>query len=213
MAQTRLGAIKIFCNRAGIGIDYYLEQISNNLKWCTKCKTWVDRNNFQKDGSRYDGLQTRCNDCVRVKTKKDTKGKVSTFKGKHHSMESKEKIRNSQIGRESKLKGIPRSEKDRNKISISVMKVAKRGSENPNWKGGISSENKLLRSKYEYKEWRNKVFERDNYICQNCGYNAGGILEAHHIKPFKSYKESRCDVNNGITLCKYCHRKIHTKRR
>lgn len=62
----------------------------------------------------------------------------------------------------------------------------------------------------EYKEWRENVFERDNYTCQKCG-RVGGELNAHHIKPFKDYPKLRYEITNGITLCIECHRKEHKK--
>jgi hypothetical protein len=65
------------------------------------------------------------------------------------------------------------------------------------------------RSVFEYVEWRNLVFERDNYICQKCGQR-GGKLNAHHIKPFSKYPELIYDVSNGITLCLKCHKETDT---
>ena len=79
-----------------------------------------------------------------------------------------------------------------------------------NWKGGISSENHIIRNSDEARKWRKEVFERDKYICQNCK-KIGGILHAHHIKSFSEYKELRFDINNGITLCKVCHNNEHKK--
>ena len=67
------------------------------------------------------------------------------------------------------------------------------------------------RSCDEYKEWRAKVFERDGYKCQICG-QIGGTLNAHHIKPYKDYPDLRHDVNNGVTLCKTCHKKVHKEK-
>lgn len=69
---------------------------------------------------------------------------------------------------------------------------------------------KAERESREYKNWLKKVFERDGYICQNCG--KGGYLEAHHILGFKEHAQSRFDVSNGITLCRKCHFKAHGKR-
>lgn len=60
----------------------------------------------------------------------------------------------------------------------------------------------------EYSKWRKEVFIRDEYTCQNCKM-VGGELNAHHIKPFSDFPELRYDVNNGITLCKKCHKEIH----
>ena len=80
----------------------------------------------------------------------------------------------------------------------------KKGSGNYFWKGGINDDNDTLRHRREYKEWRNAVYERDNYTCQCCGAR-GGKLNAHHINQFSDYPEIRYDVNNGITMCDNCH--------
>lgn len=72
------------------------------------------------------------------------------------------------------------------------------------WRGGITNENKALRNRKEYKQWRNSVFKRDDYTCQVCGVR-GGKLQAHHIENFSSNKELRFNVNNGITMCFECH--------
>ena len=67
------------------------------------------------------------------------------------------------------------------------------------------------RNSQQYKNWRTSVFERDEYTCQRCN-QVGGELNAHHIKPYKKYKELRLDLDNGITLCKKCHIKIHKRK-
>jgi len=79
------------------------------------------------------------------------------------------------------------------------------------WKGGLTEINLLERNRKEAIEWRKSVFERDDYACQLCGDNKGHNLNAHHIKHWAKYKELRFDINNGITLCKNCHIKIHKK--
>lgn len=71
--------------------------------------------------------------------------------------------------------------------------------------------NKDHRKSKEYKDWRKQVFDRDLYTCKKCG-QIGGNLNAHHIKEFAKYPKLRYEVNNGITLCESCHKKIHKKK-
>lgn len=56
-------------------------------------------------------------------------------------------------------------------------------------------------------KWRQAVFERDNYTCQDCGKTED--LSTHHIKSYAEFPELRLDVSNGVTLCCYCHCKLH----
>lgn len=86
--------------------------------------------------------------------------------------------------------------------------VGKSKEQHWNWKGGISTENILLRQSGEYKTWRAAVFKRDDYTCTHCGTRHTNI-EAHHIKSFSEHIEDRFDVGNGITLCKKCHKELH----
>ena len=76
-----------------------------------------------------------------------------------------------------------------------------------NWKGGISPENHMLRNSAMYKIWRQAVFLRDNFTCQECN-SFGGYLNAHHIKSWSRFPELRFKINNGITYCKDCHIKL-----
>jgi hypothetical protein len=78
------------------------------------------------------------------------------------------------------------------------------GSNNPNYNGGISTENHIIRGSVEYKKWRMSVFYRDRFRCQVCG-TRGNDINAHHLKPFAIFLEDRFDINNGVTLCVECH--------
>ena len=78
----------------------------------------------------------------------------------------------------------------------------------PSWRGGTAKIDALYRTSKEYREWRLSVFERDKFCCCSCG-NIGGELNAHHILPFRKYLSLRLDINNGVTLCKDCHNKVH----
>ena len=88
-----------------------------------------------------------------------------------------------------------------------------KGQNNTNWKGGITSEYERIRKSLTYQEWRFSVYERDNFICKMCGFDEGGILNAHHIKRFCDYPELRFELSNGITLCEDCHKELHKGKR
>lgn len=68
-----------------------------------------------------------------------------------------------------------------------------------------------------YRQWRSKVFERDNWTCQTCWRKSSVgdsvYLEPHHIKGWAKFPELRYEVFNGITLCKDCHKEVHKKSR
>lgn len=85
----------------------------------------------------------------------------------------------------------------------------KTGNKNNNWKGGIHPENMIGRTTVKYNEWRISVFLRDERACKKCGSKKE--IQAHHIKPWSQFKNLRYDINNGITLCKKCHSKVHQK--
>ncbi|MBW2086663.1 MAG: HNH endonuclease [Deltaproteobacteria bacterium] len=103
------------------------------------------------------------------------------------------------------------SESHKKKISVNRIKLGiARGAKNPNWKGGVQGKRSKIMNNPEYAIWRKKVFERDNFVCQGCGWAKGKTLQAHHILPVKSFPEKAFEVKNGITLCKVCHRKVHS---
>ena len=110
------------------------------------------------------------------------------------------------------------------------------GENHPNWKGGVSELNHLLREFFQT-NLAPLAAERDNYTCQLCG-KTHVILHVHHIIPFSSIindiisqhpelnvadiedKQKLYDIivkdklftdlNNLITYCKECHLfKIH----
>ena len=72
------------------------------------------------------------------------------------------------------------------------------------FEGFSATESHMIRNSSQYIEWRTKVFERDNFICQKCG-RRGGDLEAHHLYPFAEYPRKRFLIDNGVTLCSECH--------
>lgn len=94
-----------------------------------------------------------------------------------------------------------------------VKRPDKSGPNSHFWKGGIASNNDVIRKSLEYCEWRSSVLKRDNYTCQKCN-KIGGKLIAHHIIPFNIIITNNMkilfDLNNGLTLCEKCHKRHHS---
>lgn len=60
-----------------------------------------------------------------------------------------------------------------------------------------------LKSTKEYKQFRLKILERDNYRCVKCG--SMQKLQVHHIKSVNKYPELVMVESNVETLCAKCH--------
>lgn len=88
--------------------------------------------------------------------------------------------------------------------------VRHHGKEHWNWKGGVTDENHLLRNAPRYNKWRLKVYGRDYWTCQMCLVKQNHPI-AHHIKSWKEYPKLRYIVKNGLTVCRSCHKKIHSE--
>lgn len=81
------------------------------------------------------------------------------------------------------------------------------GSRNPKWKGGIPREQRTELPEYE--EWRKEVYKRDGWKCKICKTGGKQII-AHHVRTYKHFLNDRFKVENGLTLCRACHIKLHT---
>lgn len=60
----------------------------------------------------------------------------------------------------------------------------------------------------EYRKWRKNVRKRDRYRCQMPGCGDKKNLQVHHIVKWSLAPSLRFNVENGITLCKCCHKEI-----
>ena len=141
-------------------------------------------------------------------------GKAPSNKGVPMPEETKLKISLTKIGLPSPCKGIKRGSWGKHSLETKLrLSENKKEEKNPNWRGGITkinyTEREIIKNTFEYKNWRKKVFERDNYQCQVCE-KRGGKLNADHIKPFSLYPGLRFILENGRTLCVDCHRKTDT---
>ena len=129
----------------------------------------------------------------------------------------------------------PKSEKSKQAVSIKNKNFWKMypekakergakcsGSKHYNWKNSVSSLHAKIRTCATFIKWSMEVKKRD-ICCVACGSKKE--IEAHHIYPVKklitdheikshhqiaSIKDFS-DLKNGITLCKLCHFKEHSR--
>ena len=124
--------------------------------------------------------------------------------GKHHTEETKEKIRRASLRFRHSLA---------TRLKLSEGQKGRKGS---NWRGGLTPENERIRTSIEIRLWREAVFARDNWTCQQCGARSESgkevYLMAHHIKSFAKFPKLRTSIENGLTLCRKCHYKLHSKK-
>ena len=142
----------------------------------------------------------------------NTRNKMSqSQKGRHHSLEARKKM----------SKNNARYWKGKHRSMITREKLRK-----AHFKGN-QSVFEHIRKCFKYREWRNKVFKRDHYICKLCNNQKGRPLNAdHYPKSFYNlmqdiiekfgrwnlYKKAMqyrplWNIRNGRTLCVACHKK------
>lgn len=165
--------------------------------------TWGDKISLSGRGRKLDSSYIT----PEYREKKRQAAIVSGFgkanKGKALTQEHRNKIRDAHLGR------ISGGWKLSEEACMNRHLKAKKGAESSFWRGGVTEQNKAIRSSFEYKQWRRAVFVRDDYTCRDCG-SRGVELHADHIKPFAHHPEYRFDINNGRTLCVECHKKTPT---
>jgi hypothetical protein len=167
----------------------------------------------------------------------ETRAKISAaLKGKPKSLESRAKMRAAHVGikqspesnakRAATERGRPQSQalkealarahigshhSEATRAKLAVAGKKRVGLLAGGWKGGICPEGALIRASMNYDAWRVAVFTRDEFVCQKCGDNKGGNLEAHHMDCFADFPEKRMDMTNGVTLCDDCHNELHRR--
>lgn len=62
----------------------------------------------------------------------------------------------------------------------------------------------------QYRLWRKLILARDKHQCVMCKRNEKHF-EVHHIKPWAGFVHLRYELDNGVTLCKRCHKSIKGK--
>lgn len=145
------------------------------------------------------------------KASEETKLKMSLSRmGKTNgkrSEEFKEKCRKRMLGKTmtkeaikkmvNSMAGYKHSDETKKKIGMANRKLVHK-----------IDESKVWRKRIEYRQWRNEVFNRDNFTCQKC-LVVGLDIHPHHIMNFSNNVSLRFSIENGITLCVGCHKKFH----
>lgn len=105
--------------------------------------------------------------------------------------------------------GIPKTPEIKAKIRATIiLNGSSAGSNNPNWKGGISKDP----YPFEFdEELRESIYDRDDHTCQGCGVPQAECLRSlnlHHI----DYNKSNMVETDLISLCDKCHGKTSYNR-
>jgi hypothetical protein len=138
----------------------------------------------------------------------ETRKKISTANsGRIRRPEELESMRLRQTSK--KIHSDEHKEELRIKMRGNSFAIGQGGSKHWKWKGGITTENKKIRSSVEYVKWREQVMRRDNYTCQSCG-DRGIELQVDYVFPFAFYADLRFELLNGRVLRVPCHKKTPT---
>jgi len=162
--------------------------IMNNSKQCRKCRC-----------NRINKLPHKINcECASCKSKRgEIKKENHPMYGKHHSEESRKKIKQNHQDLRGKNNGM--------------YGVHRLGKDASGWMGGIT------KFRYPFKfndKLKEKIRKRDRYKCQKCGLKQIKLkgfykkLAVHHI----DYNKQNCKSKNLITLCNNCNVKVNYNR-
>ena len=157
---------------------------------------------------------------LKGKKRTEEQNKRSSFahKGKHPTEKTRNKMSKAKEGENNPFYGKKHSEGTRQKLKISLggrkltiehkknIGKAIQGVNHWNWQNGKSFEEYPK----EFKQIKKKIYERDNYECQNpeCNIENPYRLDCHHI----DYDKTNNNSENLTTLCISCHSKTHGKK-
>lgn len=97
-------------------------------------------------------------------------------------------------------------------IEVNRKREKRFGKDNPNYNHLLTKEEREGRAYIEpgkQIEWRKGVYRKDNYTCRICN-KRGGHLNAHHLYSWSAFPDKRFNIDNGVTLCRKCHKKFHS---
>ena len=196
-------------------------------KKCTRCNNLKKITDYYRCNKNIGGRDNQCKECRRKKYKHTCEicGKeyINDKKNsKYCSVKCRTESRKNKItyccdfcGKE--CEQIPAEYNSyKNHYCGSECKNKHQGSiynkeNHPNWNPNITNEERLDDRKYfEYTEWRNNVFIRDNYTCVITG-ERGTHIVAHHLYSYDKNINLRTDIQNGVTISVELHKEFHKK--
>lgn len=207
-------------------------------KICTKCSVEKLLSEFSKDKSKKNGIYPACKECIN-KIHRKNRIKIAKQNSEYHKRIAKyNKYYISNIGFADNIKRGSTGDllisctycgkffsptnldvqnriraingKLRGECRLYCCKACKHACPSYNqekyWK-----DKKPATSREVGAYFRQAVLERDNWTCQRCGSGAEKQLHVHHIEGVTQQPRMSNDLENGITLCKECHKYIHSQ--
>ena len=128
----------------------------------------------------------------------------SAFKGKKHTEETKNLIRDARL----KDGRVPYLKDGKHWLKQDGAKPA-------SWRGGVTPERQAFYSSDSWADAVKSVWVRDNATCQRCGKHhntakARGTFHIHHVVSFR-VKRLRAETSNLVLLCRQCHLWVHSR--
>lgn len=132
------------------------------LKKCLLCPNFFKAYLYEKDRCKYCSVQCKNKSKVGISLSQSHRNNISKSNlGRKMSIESKIKMSNAKKGKKMSLEA---------RKNMSEAHIGKwTGDKSPLWKGGFYPLHRTIRECNKTKEWRSKIFERDDYTCQECG--------------------------------------------
>lgn len=163
------------------------------------------------------GIKGSISNEAREKISLALKGRIPWNKGKKCEYVTERNIKNNPMKNKNVvIKSMKNRLKNWENAKIK-MSASKQGIPVEEWNGFTQKYLKRLRASAEWKKWRESIFTRDNFTCQNkgckyCNNRIGTELHPHHIKQLASNQDLAFNVDNGITYCADFHLKsgLHT---
>ena len=153
----------------------------------------------------------KCIDCGKLITNKSTRCASCAKKGNKQSGENNPNYKHGRVKGYSKNKHCLDCGKLITDTSTYCQFCSNRGERSIHYKHGLGDISANFGHSREhtigYALWKKEVLERDNYTCQHCQSKEN--LRVHHIESYVNHPDLRISVDNGITLCNKCHKKLH----